>query len=335
MRHILFVAMLMAGTVASAQQIPQFSQYQRNQYMVNPGAAGMYDFLDITLGGRMQWAGFDNAPKSSYLYISSVLSKKSRVRYNPALRTSVGPVRSPEVGTGKLKHALGGMLIADQYGAFRQLRGALTYAVHIPVSNEVNMSFGANVGLSNRAFLKDRAQTLNMMDPTLGYTDATYDTYAQSTSANTMDVGAGLYFYSRKFFAGISAEQLTRDFVSFGGTSMVNIDPRTHMYLTAGYKFSLSDNLTLQPSVLLKYMHPAPLSLEGSLQLEYREWLWFALSYRQGIGGYNNADALIGMAGLTISDRFKFGYSYDFSLSGFNQYSAGGHEIVLGLMLGR
>lgn len=335
MRKIVLTLVLGLSTMAFGQQMPQFSQYLRNQYMVNPGAAGVYDFLDITLGGRMQWVGFDNAPLSSYLYVSSPLSKKSRIKYNPALRTSVGPVKNPEINTGKLKHALGGMLIADQYGAFRQLKGAVTYALHIPVSQKFNLSFGANVGLSNRAFLSDRAQTLNVLDPSLNYTDVTYDNYAQSSNLNTIDIGAGLYFYSQNLFLGVSADQLTRDFISFGGNNVVNVDPKTHIKFTAGYKFPVAKNLTLMPSVLVKFMQPAPVSLDGSLQLEYKEWLWFGLSYRQGIGGFNNSDAIIAMAGLNISERFKFGYSYDYSISRFNQHSSGGHELVLGLMLGR
>lgn len=321
--------------MAYGQQMPQFSQYLRNQYMVNPGAAGVYDFLDVTIGGRMQWVGFDNAPLSSYLYVSSPLNRSQRNRYNPALRTSIGPVRNPEIKTGKLKHALGGMVVADQYGAFRQLKAAVTYALHIPVAEKLNMSFGANVGLSNRAFLSDRAQTLNILEPGLNYTDATYDNFVQSSNLNTIDIGAGLYFYNQNLFFGVAAEQLTRDFISFGGTNIVNVDPRMHINFTAGYKFPVADNLTLMPSVLVKFMQPAPVSLDGSLQLEYKEWLWFGLSYRQGIGGFNNSDAIIAMAGLNISERFKFGYSYDYSISQFNQHTAGGHELVLGLMLGR
>jgi hypothetical protein len=38
---------------------------------------------------------------------------------------------------------------------------------------------------------------------------------------------------------------------------------------------------------------------------------------------------------LNISNRFKLGYSFDFSISKFKNYSSGGHELVLGLMLGR
>ena len=334
MRKLLLVATIGMSSVVFGQQMPQFSQYHRNQYMVNPGAAGMYDFIDITLGGRMQWAGFENAPMSSYLYASSTLKKKPKIRYNPALRTSGGPIRNPEIKTGNLKHALGGMLMVDQYGAFRQLKGALTYALHIPVSQDYNLSFGVNLGISNRTFLADRAQTLNMLEPGLGYTDQTYDDYSANRSLNTMDLGAGLYFYSKKLFVGLSADQLTKDLVSFGqGTA--NFDPNMHYNLTAGYKISLNDNLTLMPSVLVKYMLPAPVSLEGGLQLEYKEWLWFALSYRQGLGGFNNSDAVIGMAGLNISEVFKFGYSFDYSISEFNNHSFGGHELVLGIMLGR
>ena len=101
-----------------------------------------------------------------------------------------------------------------------------------------------------------------------------------------------------------------------------------HFQVTAGYKFPISQNLTLMPHVLAKYISPAPTSIEGGLQLEYKEWLWTGISYR-------HTDAIIGMLGCNLNERFKIGYSFDFSLSMFNNYTAGGHEIVLGLMLGR
>ena len=61
---------------------------------------------------------------------------------------------------------------------------------------------------------------------------------------------------------------------------------------------------------------------------EYKEWLWAGVSYR-------HKDAVVGMVGLNINRMFKFGYSYDFNISRFRSYSAGGHELVLGIMLGR
>lgn len=322
---ILGLLVLIAGAV-SAQQVPQYSQYLRNQYLVNPGAAGVYDFTDVTIGGRMQWLGFDDAPKTSYLYVSTVLSKRQKVRYNPALRVSHGPIRNPKVKTGRLKHAIGGQVIADQYGAFRQMKFAGTYALHLPISKKFNLSFGTSIGISNRTFLGDKAEVLSSI---IGSgVDPVYQTYgANAAGQNTLDIDGGLYFYSNDLFVGVSAAQLTRDLVRFGNT-VTNFDPGIHIQFTAGYKFSVSENMTLMPSVLVKQISPSPISIDGSIQVEYKEWLWGALSYR-------NQDAVVIMAGLNISRKFKFGYSYDFNISRINNYSSGGHEVVLGLMLGR
>jgi type IX secretion system PorP/SprF family membrane protein len=326
MKQLLTLACFFVLYSVNAQQVPQFSQYLRNQYLVNPAAAGVYDFVDVTVGGRMQWLGFTDAPKTSYLYASSPLTRESRARYNPGIRISNGPVRNPEIRTGKFKHAMGGHVLADQYGAFRQLRAALTYALHVPLSRNYNLSFGTSLGVSNRSFLADKAQTLGMMTGT--GTDNTYDNFvANSGAQNTMDVGAGLYLYSKKMFVGISADQLTKDFVKFGNVQTA-FDPNMHFQATGGVKFDISQNATLMPSFLAKYTQGAPLSIEGSLQYEYKEWLWIGASFR-------NQDALVAMAGLNISERFKFGYSYDFNISKVRNFSAGGHELVLGLMLGR
>jgi len=323
MRKLILTAIIGVSALAYGQQVPQYSQYLRNQYMVNPAAAGVYDFVDITVGGRLQWLGFDDAPKTTYLYVSSPVGGTPKVKYNPALRISNGPVRNPKIKTGKLKHAVGGYILADQYGAYRQLQIAGTYALHIPVSKKFNLSWGVNLGLSNRSFLREKAKTLNLFTGT--GTDNTYDTYAGQGDNNTVDIGSGLYLYSDKVFVGISADQLTRDFISFGSDA-ANFDPNMHFKATAGLKLPLNDNLTIMPAVLAKFMAPAPVSVEGTVQLEYKEWLWFGASYR-------SSNTVVAMAGLNISRRFKFGYSFDFSLSRFNQHSAGGHEVVLGIML--
>ena len=297
--------------------------------MINPAAAGIYDFKDFTIGGRYQWAGFDNAPITAYAYGAAVL-KKTNQKYNPSIRTSYGTLKNPEVNTGKLKHAIGGQFVADQYGAFRRMSFSGTYAIHLPVSETHNLSFGTKLGLSNNAFLQDRATVLSSMP---GYSgtfedDQVYNDFiANQSNMNFMDIGVGLYFYSKDLFVGVSADNLTRDMVAFG-SGTANFDPRIHTNFTAGYKFPLNDNLTLMPSALVKMVTKAPLSIEGTLQLEYKEWLWFGASYRHG-------DAAVVMLGASLSEKFKFGYSFDFSLTPFNKYTSGGHEIVLGLMLGR
>ncbi len=330
MKKILFAIGILSFGSLYAQQEPQYSQYLRNQFMVNPAAAGVYDFVDVTMSGRWQWMGFGDEPRTAYLSVTSPISRTPRTRYNPALRISEGPVRNPEIKTGKMKHAVGGQLLADQYGAFRKMQVAGTYALHLPVSKTYNLSFGTRVGLSNNSFLQEKAVVLNTTDPSQTYAggDNTYDQFiSNSSSKYILDIGAGLYLYSKKAFFGISADQLTKDFVQFG-SGTANFNYQMHFLATAGYKFPLNDNLTLTPALLAKMMSPAPLTIEGSLQLEYKEWLWMGASYR-------HTDAIVAMVGLNVSDRFKFGYSYDYSLSRMNNFNSGGHEIVLGLMLGR
>lgn len=309
-----------------AQQLPQYSQYQRNQIMSNPGAAGSYDFLDLTLGGRYQWAGFDNSPKTAYAYGSSVINKP-KVRYNPSLRTSTGPVRNPKVSTGRVKHAIGGEFYLDEYGAFRKLSFSGIYAVHLPITKTSNLSLGTKIGVTSNNFLADRAVVLTELQGNGGMDD-TYNQFLQDqSSVNFLNIGLGLYYYSDQFFFGVSADQLSRDFVSFG-TGTANFDPNMHMQFIAGYKFPISENLSLMPSLIGKYMNPAPFSFDANLQLEYKEWLWFMAGYR------NSNDIIVGL-GANINERFKLGYSYDFTTSKIGNYTSGSHEVVLGLMIGR
>jgi len=322
--YIVLILFVCVGEI-EAQQLPQISQYLRNQYMINPGAAGVYDFTDVTLGGRLQWAGLADAPKTSYLAASAPLStftKRGRSRYNPGLRNSSGVAKNPEINTGKLKHAVGLQAIADQFGAFRKINVSGTYAIHIPVLDNYNLSFGTNVGIVSNTFLQDRAVVA------AASLDNTYSTFVSNNgNVNTLNVGAGLYFYSNELFFGVAADQLTQDLVTFG-SGTANFDPRMHFNVTGGYKFHIGEDYSITPAFLMKYILPVNPTIEGSVQFEYKEWIWAAVSYR-------HKDALVGMVGMNLSNRFKIGYSFDYTLSDINYYASSGHELILGIMLGR
>jgi type IX secretion system PorP/SprF family membrane protein len=309
-----------------AQQIPQYSQFSRNQFMANPAAAGVYDFIDVTVSGRWQWVGVADAPRTSYLAFSVPLKFKP-VAYNPGIRTSNGPVQHPEIKTGKLKHTVGGQLVADQYGAFTKFSFSGTYALHLPMTKKINLAFGLKAGISNNSFNSDKAQVLSIINPTLPY-DNTYATFsANNANKNIMDLHSGLYLYGKRFYLGVAGDQLTRDLVEFG-TASANFNPQMHFNLMGGYTIPINESLTITPSFMAKYMSPAPVSIDLNVIADYNKMLWFGI-------GYRHTDALIGLVGMNLSNKFKLGYSYDFSISKFNNYSSGGHELTLGIMLGR
>jgi type IX secretion system PorP/SprF family membrane protein len=324
MKILKYILLGICSPMVYAQQLPQFSQYARNQYMINPAASGSYDFTDITVGGRYQWLGFDNSPKTGYLYVSSLVKFKKK-SFNPSIRTSQGLVKSPEVGTGKLKHALGGQLIADEYGAFRKLSGAVSYAIHVPMSQSINLSFGTRAGVSSDRFMQEKARVLNQN--TYG-TDNEYNQFVGNQgNLSFLNLSAGLYLYSKKFFFGVSADQLTKDFVKFG-SGTANINPKTYLQTTGGVHLKLNEKLTLSPSFIAKMISPKNTSVDGSVILEYNQRIWGGFSYRGSKTG-------VIMAGFTISDRFKFGYSFDAEFSKIRKYGSNSHELVLGIMLGR
>ncbi len=329
-RRALFIACIWmaTGSPVMAQQSPQYSQYVRNQYMVNPGAAGAEDYMSLTLGGRMQWTGFENAPKTSYLYFASPVNKFSKGRmkrtYGKLLRNNKR-VRHPTMRINSSSHAFGAQLLADQYGPFRTFRLAGTYAYHLSLSRDYRLSLGVNLGLSSRSFLQDKAQVLSVMTNT-GFTDATYATYTSNQSEQyTMDLEAGLYFYGKGIFAGFSANQLTGDLVKFGNR-MTSYDPKIHYFLTGGYRFSINNSMKLTTAALFKYLPPAPLSMEATVQLDFHDQFWCGLSYR-------HKDAVVAMFGCVISEKVRIGYSFDLSISKMIRYNSGGHEVVIGLML--
>lgn len=329
-RWLLTVMCMGSVWVSQAQQLPQYSQYIRNQYMVNPGAAGADDYISLNLGGRMQWAGFENAPKTSYLYFSSPAGKLKNGRMNRTygkVHRNNKKVIHPKMRLSGSDHAFGAQLLADQFGPFRTFKLAGTYAYHLKINRKYNLAFGVNLGLSSHSFLSDKAQVLSVMTNT-GYSDATYATYTSNQAGQyVMDLDAGLYFHGESVFAGFSATQLTGDLVRFGNR-FTNYDPKIHFFLTGGYRFPINPATKMTVATLLKYVYPAPLSFELSTQFEFREQFWVGASYR-------HKDAVVAMLGCIISDKLKIGYSFDLSTTRMVRYNSGGHELVIGLMLGK
>lgn len=318
---------LLISSLSFGQQNPQYSHFVRNQVMFNPAACGVYDHIDITLGGRGQWMGVDNSPLTSYLYITSPANRVNKRKINRTYGTvqrNNKRVSHPKMRTGKFIHAYGGGLLFDQYGPLQQIKISGNYAMHFPLSRNFNLSFGVNAGLSNRVFKRLDGQVLSELMPT-GVVDATYNKYTNQGGQFTFDVGAGLYFYGKGMFVGFSANQLTNDLIRFGNTNM-EFNPNMHLFFTGGYKIKINRKWSVTPALLVKYIAPAPISFDIAAQFEYRERFWFGASFR-------SQDAIVAFLGCMVNKKFKLAYSYDINTNVFFKNSNGGHEISIGLML--
>lgn len=320
----LTLGLLLGSIGANAQQLGQYSQYLNNQFILNPAAAGEHEYFDVDLSFRQQWVGFDNAPQNYYLSAHTRLGKKPQVISNPSLRLShpdEAITTATDGNAGGIKHGIGGIVAADNYGPFKRLNFSLAYAAHIPIGDKIHWSIGANAGLANMNFDQSMI-TLSTSS------DATFDQFSASNQRiNFLDVNLGTYLYSDKFFLGYSSNQLLQNSIYFGGNpgdGKLNV----HHFISGGVHFNLSEKLVFTPGVLLKYMNPAPMSFDLTARLTYDDKFFGGLSYRHG-------DAAIVMLGAYINDMIKIGYTFDYTLSELSGYNSGGHEVLLGIMLNK
>jgi len=311
-----------------AQQLPQYTQFQKNQYLVNPAATGAHEMFNLSLGGRMQWVGLSDAPSTSYIYLSTpatVFRNAFMKRTYGKVRRNNKSVRHPKMRVGRVVQGFGGHLLIDQFGAFRTLKFAGSYAVHLPINRKYKFSFGTNTGLSSHTFLSDKAQVLSSLTGS-GANDAVYNAQVNTGSQYVMDIDAGVYFYGEGAYAGFAATNLTKSWVRFGNLN-TNFAPVMHFYGTAGYRFAVNNRMDFTPGILVKFIKGAPVSVEGNFLLDFNDKFWLGATYR-------HLDAVAFLTGVTINEKFRIGYSFDLSISRLIGYNSGGHELVLSYVFG-
>ncbi|HEY0176010.1 MAG TPA: type IX secretion system membrane protein PorP/SprF, partial [Pedobacter sp.] len=108
----------------TAQQLPQYTQYVFNSFLVNPAVAGIENYTDVKLGYRKQWDGINGAPETGFFSVNMPLGKNylygnansfSGSGDNPMSRSYVQEYRAAEP-----HHGIGLYAITDKAGPTRQ-----------------------------------------------------------------------------------------------------------------------------------------------------------------------------------------------------------------------
>lgn len=314
---------LMMGMLASAQQKPLTSQYMLNNFLLNPAVSGIENYTDLRAGYRDQWTGLKGAPVSSYVTISMPLGhafKAGDAAAFPASGTEdpAGRLLTGSYQAAEAHHGIGLTLLSDKAGPVSATNLDLSYAYHIGLAARLNLAMGFSAGFRNVLLNRAEITLANANDPAL-----------REEIANTWqpDLGAGLWLYSKDFYAGISARQLISAHAFYAGTPAIGQwKSSPGYYLTAGLKLFLSEDLSILPSLLLKKSGFEPLSFDLNLKFSYLDSLWAGISYRHN-------DSYSALLGININSLLNLGYSYDLTLSTLNKVSSGSHEIVLGFLL--
>ncbi|WP_242926173.1 PorP/SprF family type IX secretion system membrane protein [Pontibacter vulgaris] len=326
MKKILIVLLAAVCSLAQAQQLPHFSQYMLNGYLINPAVAGSENYGEAKVGYRNQWTGLEGAPKSYYLTLQMPISKIDRNTTAATLPSRDRNSRKflyrkymhDEIRMAEPHHGVGLTAIADKAGALSRSDIGLTYAYHLPLNTTMNMSVGLSGGVSVYNIDQRLLLLSNPSDP--AFTDGGYNRVKPN-------ITAGALLYSKRFYIGVTTAQVLQDELTPGQTDLEKQNRSyMHSYLTGGYKVVLSKDLSLLPSVLLKYVRSSSVSADANLKVLFSDKIWAGCSYRHN-------DAVILLGGVNVNNMFQLGYAYDMASGRISKSGYGSHEVVLGILL--
>lgn len=254
MKKIVLILLFVFPLLIAAQQLPHFSQYMVNDYVLNPAIGGKNPYFQGMSANRYQWGGITDAPRTYMLSMH-------------------GPLKYDHMG-------IGAQLFTDIVGPTRRTGFYLSYAYHAPLTDKLKLSFGLSAGVLQ--FMVD-AQKINLHDPG----DLILVNALQSVI--TPDFSGGFLLYNDRFWVGASCLQIQQNKIKFfdymsNTTSVMN----RHFYGMLGYRQPLGEDFVIEPSAMIKYVSPAPLQFDIGLRAIYKEKVWAGASYRHldAISGY-------------------------------------------------
>jgi len=233
------------GIPVAGQITPLADQYLINPFLTNPAIAGTKTYSPVTLSIRQQWLGMPSAPVyETVTWHQSLLDK--RQRFNPR-----GFLNRGENAFGKV--GIGAGLFNIEYGNIRQIGIHTDYAYHVFL-DKGRLSFGLAPVYHMLIIGKS-----GLVRPDGDKYDDVLDNDPTEV-LHFLDVNAGIHYFSRRFFGGVSAIQLFDSGVSFGDLSYVTKEDLWQnpwlgrsFYAYGGFFLALSDQLRLEPSVLVRY----------------------------------------------------------------------------------
>lgn len=320
--YLSLLLLLVCGGYLKAQEQPRSTQYIFNNYLLNPALSGIDNYMDLKMGYRKQWSGIEGAPSTQYISLSSAIGE-SFIRNSVNSFSSIGdnPLSKSYVNNytaAEPHHGVGVIAMTDKAGRVRQSSINVTYAYHLGLSNEFNLSLGISGGFNSLSIDIPSIVVENISDPLFS---------ADNNNKIRPDIGAGLWLYSPKFFAGISAKKILGSRSVIESNQLKNLQYQSPtVYGTMGYKIFLDEDIAMIPSALITYWTNAPVAFDGNLKLAYQDRFWIG-------GSFRNNDSYSILAGVNIASLVNLSYSYDLSSSALRAVNNGTHEIVLGILL--
>ena len=320
----LLLLFLIPGSLFS-QQRPHYTQYIMNNYILNPAISGIENYVDVKLSMRNQWVGIPGAPTTFYATIHGPIGKSdfktNATSFDMRGDNPRGRQYWEAYTASPPHHGIGLTVLNYKTGYINRFTTYATYAYHQGISEKMTLAAGFGAGLSGTSINRSRIELANPIDPAIGSASSVLRKISP-------ELNAGLWLYGAGFFAGLSAQQIIPVKVSLVDSSIYKSTLVPHIMATGGYRFFISETVTVLPSVMIRYIPAMPVYSDINIKFQYLDRLWLGASYRFKEG-------YAAMAGINISSAFNISYSYDLNYSKYliGAMHRGTHEIVLGFLL--
>ena len=293
-------------------QDASFSQFYSNPLYLNPALAGTGECSRIMLNYRNQWPSLPNA---------FITYGASADHYVEALSGGVGVLfNSDNAGNG----------------AITTNRISAIYSYHLKVGENTNLNGGFKATYHSQKLNWDKLVFQDMIDPTTGNVNPGMSGEATPSKLNvsTVDFSGGLLLgVKKKYYIGFAADHLTQPDLSYyaDNNSPLYLKYTVHAGMTldfGGRNYrSNSSNYVFSPNILYQQQQNAK-QLNAGFYVE-KQPIVLGFWYRHN---FSNPDGAIFLVGLK-QKKFRFGYTYDLTLSKLKSNSGGAHELSLAFLV--
>ncbi|HEX2396323.1 MAG TPA: type IX secretion system membrane protein PorP/SprF [Bacteroidales bacterium] len=295
----------------NAQQLPIYSQYTFNKFLLNPAIAGSDGYTTISLVAREQWVGFKGTPKTHAFTMDSRLLRNSFISKNASVRRK----RRLSSRSGRVGWAA--HVFNDHNGPLDRTGVEGTYSYHIAI-DQGQLSFGLSGLFYQFRLNKDKVDLGdNMTDPLIeGMRGTLY----------IPDANFGLYYTSASVYGGVSVMQIFQSSIHFGDDNDSDYRLKRNYNLLGGYYYNLSRNVAIEPSFLLKIPTASRPQLDINTKLYYKDNYWAGLAWR-------TRNAMVVYFGARF-DKYFVGYGFDYNFSPIGKRTLGTHEFMAAVKFG-
>jgi type IX secretion system PorP/SprF family membrane protein len=312
MRNILGIVLvgffMTRGVSIHAQNFTLYNSYSVNPFYYNPAEAGT-EYASLNINHRQQWLGMDGAPRVSSLTFTTQLDQtRAGIGFKASCLTR-GILQTKDI--------------------------AVSYAYGIPMSQRATLYAGLSAGaISSNIDLRN-----------VDYSDPALSNFLANNMQSTASFGMVLRSCNGLNFGMVLPQLFTPRLTNAVNFQRPTVTPFDNVVLTAYFKRKVDSRMVCKKKngvktkvmtdagiapiefyLVYRYSKTAVSQAEATVKLNLSQSFWVGTLYRQ----YNGFAGMVGFA----FNKMLINYSYEPGVQSISKFSAGSHEMHIGLRLG-